>query len=420
MLRLRPALTNFTNVISPGTIFTNLIRPVSLVRHNSSISSNSPNSSISSRSSNNNGSHRLDRGGFTESQVVLEAQRHMIQNYPFKKSNTVINICQKGQEMVITRFGKELTVHKEGLFLSIPLIDQIKIQDMREQCIRIEGQISITSDNSTMVIGCNLYYRVLDSRKATFNVNQPIYAMVQHAQASLRRSLGGMTMDETFSSRHKINDKVRSDLRESCPAWGIEPLRIEVTQVDPLDDSVRHSMDQQAIAERTRREDVSGAEAKKRSVELVSEGQKVKLINEADGNYYRIQKEAEGALYQAQKKAEADAYAQKARADAEAYETETKAWAESEAIKVRAEAAAKAVELAGAAQAEALNSVADALNTVGGSEAAQIDLAKAYASTLAQIGSKSTTMFIPENMGDLPRLMGLGMNLAKTLVPQSK
>jgi len=259
-------------------------------------------------------------------------------------------------------------------------------------------------------ISGNVYFRVVDSSKATFNVNQPIYALVQHAQAVMRRSIGDMELDETFRSREEINAMVRSSLAESCDRWGLEVMRYEVTAIEP-DANVSRSMDAQVIAERSRREEVLGAEAAKKSVELSSEGMKSKLENEANGNAFRVQKEAEANFFQAAKVADASAYAQRAAADAMAYEVEKAAQAEATATVVQAEAAAKSVELASKAEAGALQAVGTSLGQNNGEQAAQIELAKKYADTLAALGGESTTMFIPENLGDLPKLMGVGMSL---------
>ena len=135
---------------------------------------------------------------------------------------TVLNMCQKGQEMVVrmsrpgtvssptlfpstqvTRLGSFHAVHREGLFFTIPFLDKIVVHDMREIPVRIDPQTSITKDNAMVHISGNVYFRVVDSVKATFNVNQPIYALVQHAQAVMRRSIGNMELDETFRSREE-------------------------------------------------------------------------------------------------------------------------------------------------------------------------------------------------------------------------
>lgn len=71
-----------------------------------------------------------------------------ITNWPPTKANTVLNVCPRGFNMVVERFGKLHEIHDSGLFFAIPFVDRIRsVIDTRELTLVIDPQSGVTSDN---------------------------------------------------------------------------------------------------------------------------------------------------------------------------------------------------------------------------------------------------------------------------------
>lgn len=71
-----------------------------------------------------------------------------ITNWPPSKVNTVLNVCPRGFDMVVERFGNLHAIHNSGLFFAIPFVDRIRsVIDTRELTLVIEPQSGVTSDN---------------------------------------------------------------------------------------------------------------------------------------------------------------------------------------------------------------------------------------------------------------------------------
>lgn len=265
--------------------------------------------------------------------------RQIVDAWPINKFNTILNICPQGHCMIIERLGKFHRIEQSGMFFVIPFIEKISfVVDMREKALSISPQSCITKDNVQVHVSGNLYCQFLNASQAAYGSNNPLYAVRQHAQSSMRAAIGELELDEILHARAKLNSIIRSSITESASSWGIEIKRYEITEVSP-DRHITEAMDKQAAAERDRRKKVLDAEGQKKSLELESEGLKISLINQSEGNRIRLQNEAEGRKIQTLLEAEAEAEATliKAQAQAESLKIIAKVLSESnmdEAIKL--------------------------------------------------------------------------------------
>jgi len=128
------------------------------------------------------------------------------------------------------------------------------------------------------------------------------------AQTNLRNLIGDMTLDETLTSRERINAALRTTLDEATDRWGVKVTRVELKRIDPPGD-ITEAMSKQMKAEREKRATILSAEGyrEKQILEaegdrqhaiLVAEGEKQKAILTAEG-------ERQGAILRAEGEAEA-------------------------------------------------------------------------------------------------------------------
>jgi len=50
--------------------------------------------------------------------------------------------------------------------------------------------------------------QIVDPKLASYGVENPIYAVVQLAQTTMRSELGKITLDKTFEERDTLNEKI--------------------------------------------------------------------------------------------------------------------------------------------------------------------------------------------------------------------
>lgn len=292
-----------------------------------------------------------------------------INAYPPCKVNTILNVCPKGHVMMIERFGKLNRVQQPGLFFAIPFVDKIRYNvDMREITLSIVPQSGVTQDNVKVSVGGSLYIRIVDEEKACYAVRRVLVAIEQLAMSSMRTAIGKVDLDKLFHDRSSINHKIKQDMAITEEKWGVIVERYELRSIN-ADQKVQEAMDLQSVAERDRRKEVLNAQAAKTAMIERSEGEKQQYINVAEGR-------------------------------------KTQALLEAEALQ-------QTILLEAQAKRDAIEMVAKTLQTPEGRRAQDFLLAKEYLAALTKVlpASKMNTIFLPNNLGDLPKLMGTAMGI---------
>jgi regulator of protease activity HflC (stomatin/prohibitin superfamily) len=99
---------------------------------------------------------------------------------------------------------------------------------------------------------------------------------------TLRNVIGGMSLEDTLTSRDQINAQLRGVLDEATGEWGIRVNRVELKAIDPPG-TIQEAMEKQMRAERDRRATILTAEGVKQSQILTAEGEKQGAILRAEG-----------------------------------------------------------------------------------------------------------------------------------------
>jgi regulator of protease activity HflC (stomatin/prohibitin superfamily) len=205
-----------------------------------------------------------------------------------------IRIVPQAKAGIVERLGRYYRTLDAGLALVVPYIDRVKpLIDLREQVVSFPPQPVITEDNLTVNIDTVIYYQVTDPKSATYEINNFISGIEQLTVTTLRNVAGGMTLEDTLTSRDTINAELRTVLDEATGKWGIRVNRVELKAVDPPP-SIQEAMEKQMRAERDRRAAILTAEGVKQSQILTAEGEKQSSILRAEGRRQSQILEAEG------------------------------------------------------------------------------------------------------------------------------
>jgi regulator of protease activity HflC (stomatin/prohibitin superfamily) len=194
-----------------------------------------------------------------------------------------IRVIPQARAGVVERLGRYSRTLTPGLSLVIPFIDRVRpLLDLREQVVSFEPQPVITEDNLVVNIDTVIYYQVTDPKSATYEVANPVNAIDLLTVTTLRNVIGGMTLEQTLTSRETINDQLRGNLDEATGKWGIRIHRVELKSVDPPP-SIKDTMEKQMRADREKRAAILQAEGIKQAQILTAEGEKQSAILKAEG-----------------------------------------------------------------------------------------------------------------------------------------
>ena len=194
-----------------------------------------------------------------------------------------VRIVPQARARNVERLGRYRKTLEPGLNFVIPMIDRVKpMIDLREQVVSFNGAPVITEDNLVVLIDTVLFFQVTDPRAADYEIVNYIQAIEQITATMLRSVIGSMDLEQTLTSRDKINALLRGVLDDASGKWGIRVTRVELKAIDPPK-SVKDAMEKQMRAEREKRAAVLTAEGVRQSKILTAEGEKQGAILTAEG-----------------------------------------------------------------------------------------------------------------------------------------
>ena len=200
-----------------------------------------------------------------------------------------IRVIPQARAGVVERHGRYSRTLTPGLAIVIPFVDRVRqLVDLREQVMSFDPQPVITQDNLVVNIDSVIYFQITDPKAATYEIANPVDAIDMLTVTTLRNVIGGMTLEQTLTSRDSVNDQLRGILDDATGKWGIRIHRVELKAVDPPS-SVKDTMEKQMRADREKRAAILQAEGEKQAAILKAEGQKQSAILAAEGQSKAIE-----------------------------------------------------------------------------------------------------------------------------------
>lgn len=173
-----------------------------------------------------------------------------------------IQLAAQWEKGVVFRLGRFHKIKGPGLFFIIPVIDQIRMVDMRVLSMDIPAQQVITKDNVPVKINGVLFFKVDNPADAIIKVQDYRYTISQYAQTSLRDVIGQATLDQLLVEREQIGKSIEATVEKDTLGWGLQVTGIRIQDIDMPED-LKRMMSRQASAEREKRATITKAEGDK-------------------------------------------------------------------------------------------------------------------------------------------------------------
>ena len=195
-----------------------------------------------------------------------------------------IKIVKQSEVYIIERLGKFYKVADAGLTIIVPFLDHVRsVVSLKQQTMDVPPQGVIKKDNVTITIDTVVFYQITDPAKAVYEIQSLKKGIEYLAITTIRDIIGKMNLDETFSSRDGINNKLRIVLDEATDRWGCKIDRVEIKDINPPAD-IRDAMEKEMNAERNKRAMILESEAQRQSAITIAEGKKQAAILEAEAD----------------------------------------------------------------------------------------------------------------------------------------
>ena len=237
-------------------------------------------------------------------------------------------IVEQQEVVVIQRLGKYKETLSAGLNWILPFFDSPKTVykkitrndpdgtsysttiktsriDLREKVVDFPRQSVITKDNVCISINAVLYFQIFNPEKSVYGVENLYEAIEKLTQTTLRQLIGKLELQETLTSRDKINTELSATIDSASAKWGVKVNRIELQDIMPPKE-IQNAMDKQMKAEREKRAMIYEAEGQKESAIRIAEGEKEAAIRQAEGEKEAAILKAEGVAQARMVEAEAE------------------------------------------------------------------------------------------------------------------
>jgi len=185
-----------------------------------------------------------------------------------------IRIVREYERGVIFRLGRLKGAKGPGIFIVIPIIDQMVRVSLRVITLDIPPQEVITQDNVTAQVNAVVFFRVLDPEKSVVAVEDYFQATNQISQTTLRSVLGQVELDGILGERDQLNKKLQGIIDENTDPWGIKVQSVEIKDVR-IPHDMQRAIGRQAEAERERRSKIINAEGEFEASKRLAEAAKI-------------------------------------------------------------------------------------------------------------------------------------------------
>ena len=262
-----------------------------------------------------------------------------------------IKIVPQQEVWIVQKLGRYDRKLEPGLNILIPFIESVAYKhSLKEDAHHVTEQSAVTRDNVTLVLDGVVYLRITDPVQASYGVNDPVYAVSQLAQTTMRSEIGKLTLDQCLSEREQLNTHIVQAINHAAQTWGIQCMRYEIKNISPPV-NVLKAMELQVAAERQKRAQILESEARQQSQINIAEAEKAKVVLESEASKINQINRAEG---------------------------------EASAIREIAQATADGIRL-----------VAEAICERGGSDAVALRVAEKYVEAFSKLAKASTTVLLP-------------------------
>ena len=282
--------------------------------------------------------------------------------------NTARIVPQK-KASIIERLGKYSRTLNAGFHILYPFLDRVAYKhSLKEVAVDVPPQNCITKDNIAVEVDGVLYLQVIDPVKASYGIENFMYASTQLSQTTMRSEIGKLELDKTFEEREAINHAIINAVDKASDPWGVKITRYEIKNIHPPQ-TVRDALEKQMRAERQKRAAIAESEGERQAMINVSEGTKLEAIRQSEGEKQKRINEAEGR--------------------------------------------AQEIELVATATAAGIRSIALAINEPGGADAVNLRVAEQYIKEFGNLAKEGNTLIIPSDLSEIGSMVASATSLLK-------
>jgi len=161
-----------------------------------------------------------------------------------------VKMAQQWEKAVILRLGKLHSVKGPGLFILVPIVDQVAMWiDQRIRTTEFGAEQALTRDTVPVNVDAIIFWMVHDAERAALEIADYNSAVQRVAQTSLREMIGASVLSALLSERKEADATLKQVIGAKTAEWGVTINSVEIRDV-AIPANLQDAMSRQAQAER--------------------------------------------------------------------------------------------------------------------------------------------------------------------------
>jgi len=163
---------------------------------------------------------------------------------------STLMMANQWERAVVLRLGRLHAVRGPGLFVKIPVIDQISSWlDQRIQTTEFNAEQALSKDTVPVDVDAVVFWQIHDPERAALEITDYRSAIERVAQTSLREMVGSSLLSTLLADRKKGDELLREEIGRKTSEWGVTAISVEIRDIS-VPSALQDAMSREAQAQR--------------------------------------------------------------------------------------------------------------------------------------------------------------------------
>ncbi|HSV02950.1 MAG TPA: SPFH domain-containing protein [Phenylobacterium sp.] len=161
-----------------------------------------------------------------------------------------LKMANQWERAVVLRLGRLQKVAGPGMFVIVPVIDQIATWlDQRIQTTEFNAEQALSKDTVPVDVDAVVFWQIHDPERAALEITDYRSAIERVAQTSLREMVGSSLLSTLLSDRQKGDEVLREQIGRKTAEWGVTAHSVEIRDIS-VPAALQDAMSREAQAQR--------------------------------------------------------------------------------------------------------------------------------------------------------------------------
>jgi regulator of protease activity HflC (stomatin/prohibitin superfamily) len=161
-----------------------------------------------------------------------------------------LKMANQWERAVVLRLGKLHKIAGPGLFVIIPVIDQVQSWlDQRIQTTEFNAEQALSKDTVPVDVDAVIFWQIHDPERAALEITDYRSAISRVAQTSLREMVGSSLLSTLLADRKMGDEVLKDEIGRKTAEWGVTAISVEIRDIS-VPAALQDAMSREAQAQR--------------------------------------------------------------------------------------------------------------------------------------------------------------------------